>query len=113
MIKPLPEEKPPFTPFQKQIFVCTGPRCAPESSPMLYTFLKTRLKELGLNEGPRRIHRSQCHCFGVCQGGPIVVVYPDNVWYHHVTSEKLERILQEHILQGRPVEELVFYRGLP
>lgn len=103
-------EKPPFRPYQKHILVCTGPRCAPESSPVLYQKLKDRLKELNLHEGPQRIQRSQCHCFGVCQGGPIAVVTPGEVWYHHVTPEKLERIIQEHLIQGKPVEEYVLYR---
>lgn len=103
-------EKPPFQPYRKHVFVCTGPRCAPEASPALYQILKDRLKELKLHEGPDRIHRSQCHCFGVCKGGPIVVVYPDEVWYYRVTSDKLERIVQEHILNNQPVEDYVLYR---
>ncbi len=103
-------EKPPFRPYKKHILVCTGPRCAPESSPALYQQLRDRLKELNLHEGPGRIQRSQCHCFGVCQGGPIAVVTPDEVWYHHVTPEKLERIIQEHLIKDKPVEEYVLYR---
>jgi len=111
------EETPPpkVTAYRKHVFVCTGPRCAPESSPALYAHLKARLKELGLAEGPERlpageagIHRSQCHCFGVCRGGPILVVYPEGVWYHHVTPEKLERIIQEHLIGNEPVREFVF-----
>ena len=104
------EEKPELKPFQKHVLVCTGPRCAPESSPALYVQLKTRLKELKLNEGPERIHRTQCHCFGVCKGGPIVAVYPEGVWYDHVTPEKLEKIIQEHLVEDRPVQEFIFHR---
>jgi (2Fe-2S) ferredoxin len=103
-------EKPPFRPYQKHILICTGPRCAPDASPALYQLLKDLLKELQLHDGPARIQRSQCHCFGVCQGGPIVVVYPDGIWYHHVTPEKLERILQEHLRGNRPVSEYILYR---
>ncbi len=102
-------EKPPLQSYDKHVFVCTGPRCAPDSSPALYQKLKERLKELKLHEGPERIHRSQSHCFGVCQGGPIVVVYPEGVWYHHVTPEKLEKIVQQHLIQGTPVTEWIFY----
>jgi (2Fe-2S) ferredoxin len=101
---------PPFKPYRKHVLVCTGPRCAPDSSPALYAHLKARLKELGLSEGDERIARAQVNCFGVCQGGPIVVVYPEGVWYHHVTVDKLERIIQEHLIGGRPVEEFVFHR---
>ena len=107
----MPDDKvPEVKPYRKHNFLCTGPRCAPESSPALWTHLKARLKELGLAEGPDRIYRSQASCFAICEGGPILVVYPEGIWYHHVTPEKLERIIEEHLTQGRPVEEFIFHR---
>lgn len=102
---------PSLKPYSKHVFVCTGPRCAPETSPALYAHLKARLKELGLDEGDERINRSQCHCFGICQGGPILAVYPEGVWYHHVTIEKLERIIEEHLVNNRPVQDLLFHKN--
>lgn len=102
---------PCLKPYKKHVLVCTGPRCAPETSPALYAHLKTRLKELGLTEGPERIQRTQCTCFGICQGGPILVVYPEGVWYHHVTAEKSERIIQEHLIRNQPVKEFIFYEN--
>ena len=96
---------PAMKPYGKHIFVCTGPRCAPETSPALYQKLKERLKELKLNEGPERIQRSQCHCFGICEAGPLAVVYPEAVWYHHLTPEKMERVIQEHLIGNKPVED--------
>ena len=101
---------PSIPPYDKHVFVCTGPRCAPETSPALYAQLKARLKELGLGEGPKKMNRTQCNCFGICQGGPIVVVYPEGTWYHHVTPEKLERIIQEHVIQDNPVQEVIFHQ---
>lgn len=101
---------PKTAPYDKHVFVCTGPRCAPETSPALYAQLKARLKELGLGEGPKKINRTQCNCFGICEGGPIVAVYPGGTWYHHVTSEKLERIIQEHLIGNKPVKEFVFHQ---
>ena len=103
----MPKEKPFLEAYRKQVFFCTGPRCAPESSPQLYLLLKNRLKELKLHEGSARILRTQAHCFGICHGGPILVVYPEGVWYHPVTPEKLERIIQEHLIHGKPVQEYI------
>ncbi|MBI3313116.1 MAG: (2Fe-2S) ferredoxin domain-containing protein [Candidatus Omnitrophica bacterium] len=102
--------KPPMRPYKKHILVCTGPRCAPETSAAVYQGLKDRLKELSLHDGPERIQRSQAHCFGICQGGPLAVVYPDGVWYHHLTPEKMEKVIQEHLIGDKPVEEFIFHR---
>jgi len=98
-------------PFRKHIIVCTGSKCAPEESQSVYQHLKARLKELKLHKGDDRIQRSQSQCLGVCAGGPIVVVYPDNVWYHHIDKGKLERIIAEHLIQNKPVRDYILYEG--
>lgn len=103
--------KPSLRPFKKHILMCTGPRCAPEKSLEVYQYLKEQLKRLGYYEGPERIVRSQCHCFGICQKGPLAAVYPDNVWYCHLTKEKVDRVIQEHLLGNKPVEDYVFYKS--
>ena len=107
------EPKMNFKPFKKHIFVCTGTKCAPESSPSLYKGLKARLRELQLEDGDGRIQRSQSQCLGVCEGGPIVAVYPDGTWYHNVNSELMEKIIQEQLIEDQPVKENVLYQKKP
>jgi (2Fe-2S) ferredoxin len=102
--------QPVVLPYKHHILVCTGTKCAPEESPSLYEWLKKRLKELKLNEGAARVQRSQCQCLGVCTGGPLAVVYPEGIWYHHLDQAKLEQVIQQHLIGGRPVDEYVLYR---
>jgi len=72
--------------------------------------LPTLLEREGLLYGPNRVKRGETPCLGVCAGGPIVVVYPEGVWYAGVTPQLLERIVVEHLGKGQIVEEAVFHR---
>jgi (2Fe-2S) ferredoxin len=75
--------------------------------------LPTLLQRHGLLFGPGRVKRGETPCLGVCSGGPIVVVYPEGVWYAGVTPALLERIVVEHFVNGRIVEDAVFHRLSP
>ena len=98
-----------LSPYDRHVFVCTGPRCAPGASSEIYQELKAKLKELGVDQ--KAVRRAQARCFGICEGGPILLVYPEGVWYHHVTSEKLSRIIREHLFEGKAVQEWVIPRA--
>ena len=76
----------------------------------MYALLPSLLHREGLLFGPGRVKRGETPCLGVCAGGPIVVVYPDGIWYGGVTPRLLERIVVEHLRHGRVVEEAVFHR---
>ena len=90
-------------PYERHVFVCTGSKCAPDNSPAIYQTLKARLKALDLDQ--TKVRRAQVQCLGICAEGPIVLVYPEGTWYLNVTPEKLDQIIEEHLVKGRPITE--------
>jgi (2Fe-2S) ferredoxin len=102
---------PRMQPYRKHVFVCTGEFCSPElRGRALYRSLSELLQREDLLFGPDRVKRGETPCLGVCTDGPIVVVYPEGVWYARVTADLLERIVVQHLKGGRVVEDAVFHR---
>ncbi len=95
---------------RRHIFLCADqakPECCDREAGLAsWDYLKKRLKELGLSEAGG-IQRTKANCLRVCERGPIAVVYPEGTWYHSCTPGVLERIIQEHLIGGRPVAEYV------
>ncbi len=118
---------------QRHIFLCadqSNPRCASvEYTNELWRHLKNRLKDLGVTSAPPKwqgdmahdpdpidagsgsVLRTKADCLRICEQGAIAVVYPEGTWYARLDVERLDRVIDQHLIGGRPVDDLVFAVG--
>lgn len=97
--------------LSRHIFLCTGSSCCtPEAGMAAWEHLKNRLTELGLTKCDGAVYRTRVACLRMCNEGPIALAYPEGVWYRHADIPNLERIIDEHLVNGRVVEDLVITR---
>ena len=98
--------------FEKHIFICGNQRppghprgcCDPNAKAELQKLFKQKLAERGLKA---KVRANQSGCLDQCEHGPNLVVYPDAVWYGHVTLADVDEIIDSHIIGGKPVERLM------
>jgi (2Fe-2S) ferredoxin len=95
--------------YRRHVLLCTGPSCCTSEEGMAaWEALKQQIKLRNLGSGQNACYRSKVGCLRICCHGPTMVVYPEGTWYHGMTAERIPRLVQEHLIEGKPIMEWVF-----
>jgi (2Fe-2S) ferredoxin len=98
--------------YGRHVLLCTGPSCCtPDTGLAAWEALKQTLKERNLLAGPNAVYRSKVGCLRICCQGPTMLVYPEGTWYSGMTAERIPRFVQEHLIEGKPIEAWIFARN--
>jgi (2Fe-2S) ferredoxin len=92
----------------KHVLMCNGPRCTDGGKQAGMMF--QQLGELIDSRPDLKVKRTRSHCFAVCKNGPVMVVYPEGVWYRCPDETVLERIVEEHLQGNNEVSDYVIHR---
>lgn len=102
--------------FSHHVFFCTNQRddgsqcCNQYGASEARNYVKKRCKELGIH-GAGQVRINNAGCLDRCDMGPVIVIYPDNVWYTYIDHEDLDEIIEQHLRHGRVVERLLLPAG--
>ena len=91
--------------YRSHVLVCGGTGCTSSGSAKLIERFEEQLKEKGLDKEVKVVRTG---CFGLCEAGPVVIVYPEGTFYSRVKEEDVDEIVSEHLLKGRKVQRLVY-----
>ncbi len=103
--------------YSRHVFLCIGESCCSrehrEHGELAWKALKDQLKEqnLSLSTGPAACYRTKVGCLRICQGGPILVVYPEGNWYAGMTADRIPEFIERQLVRGEPIEEWIFARN--
>ena len=102
--------------YRHHVFFCTNLRtdgrqsCESCGASAMRSYAKDKVKKLGL-AGPGGVRINTAGCLDRCEEGPVIVIYPEGVWYSYVDQEDIDEIIEEHLRQGRVVERLKLRAG--
>jgi (2Fe-2S) ferredoxin len=98
--------------FDKHVFFCTNQRedgtdcCGNHGAKRARDYVKDKVKQLGISTRNNKIRINTAGCLDRCEDGPVIVVYPEGIWYTYADEKDLDEIIEEHLTNGRVVERL-------